>query len=845
MALTAQEVQSFLLANPGLSDAQIASLANQYGVSAQTLSEATGVPVTQVTQRAEAAGTPLTGMITGAAPTQPAPTAQPTSVAQTPERVLPADVRAAFESQNLTMDQYNTLSRYFGNPLLMDEATRDPNQPTIKEYVDNGRSGYEFATFAATRVPRYGGQLGTGSESEQLGKLGALVAPYIGASAGDIIRDSEGGLSVNGPGGTPIPLQPTGQPNKYIANIGRPLYGEAKTRYNVGIEYTLDPQTDELRISNPSIQAFQTTSSGNIIKQAIGIIAPFALNALFPGLGNAIGSFLAPSLSGVAQAAIGNAAIAGLSTGAITGDVEKGVIAAALVGGGSYLSNSGVLGDIMDSVGLGDFRTQFNVPTTNQVAGTIPGIEGFGAAADQVGGALTGVSPVTPGGPVTTTPIAPTTPSGLFGTPTGPAGFQGIDLSTQLANQATGGLTAGAPVPVGTGGFGTALPSVDSLTQSLIGAGFSPGTAANLAGATLAGAGGVGAAATGLLGTGGTVTTPTAPTTTTPTTPSLGQVAQNAGGLLSGLGNMNIGGVLGAGIDFAQLAALQREATGLGRELGAEAAAIGRQGAIPFTPYTVTTGAGVGTVRPGEATAVTSPEMQALRQQQLGLAGQAFGAVNPAQAAQTLYGQAEALAAPGRAREQEALLAGLRQRGLLGFGQNLPTVGGGIRTVNPLMESLLSAQETARAQQALQAQQLGTQEATRQAALGQGLVGGAQAIDRQALEALTAASNLGQQERAIASRNALLQAEAGLQGLRMRSPYEQLGLQARGTALAGVGGATRGLFGLPTQQGNVLGNLTLGQLFGGGTATSPLGEGTGPAYGFQDYGQFFGGNYIL
>jgi hypothetical protein len=783
-------------------------------------------------------------MMTGTAPTQQAPvqTAAPTGAVKTPEQVLPADVRAAFESQNLTMDQYNTLSRYFGNPLLMDEATRDPNRPTIKEYVDNNRSGYEFATFAATRVPKYGGQLGTGSESDQLGKLGALVAPYIGASAGDIIRDSEGGLSVNGPGGAPIPLRPTGQPNKYIADIGRPLYGEAKTRYNVGIEYTLDPTTDELKISNPSIQAFQTTSSGNIIKQAIGMIAPFALNAFFPGLGSAIGSFLAPSLSGVAQAAIGNAAIAGLSTGAITGDVEKGVIAAALVGGGSYLGNSGVLGDIMDSVGLGDFRTQFNVPNTNQVAGNISGIEGFGAAADQVGGALAGTTPIAPGGPTTVTPISPTTPGGLFGAPTGTAGFQGIDLSTQLANQATGGLTAGVTPPVNTGGFGTAVPSVDSLTQSLISAGFSPGTAANLAGATLAGAGGLGAAASGLLGTGGagTVATPTTTPTTpaTTTTPSLSSLAQTAGGLLSGLGNMNIGGVLGAGIDFAQLAALQREATGLGRELGAEAAAIGRQGAIPFTPYTVTTGAGVGTVRPGEATAVTSPEMQALRQQQIGLAGQAFGAVSPTQAAESLFQRAEALAAPGRAREQEALLAGLQQRGLTGFGQNLPTVGG-VRTVNPLFESLLSAQETARAQQALQAQQLGTQEALRQQALGQGLVGGAQAIDRQALEALTAASNLGQQERAIASRNALLGAESALQGLRLRSPYEQLGLQARGEALAGAGGATRGLFGLPTQQGNVLGNLTLGQLFGGRTPTTPLGQGTGPQYGYQDYGIFF------
>jgi hypothetical protein len=238
--------------------------------------------------------------------------------------------------------------------------------------------------------------------------------------------------------------------------------------------------------------------------------------------------------------------------------------------------------------------------------------------------------------------------------------------------------------------------------------------------------------------------------------------------------------------------------------------------------------------------------MQALRQQQLGLAGQALGAINPAQAAQTLYGQVEALAAPGRAREQEALLAGLQRRGLTGFGQNLPTVGGEVRTVNPLFESLLSAQETARAQQALQAQQFGTQEATRQAALGQGLVAGAQGIDQQALAALNAASTLGQQERALASRNTMLQAEASLQGLRMRAPYEQLGLEYTGRAITGAADAARGMFGLPTQQGNITGGANvLNQLF----RSQPTsiynnpdytgGFGTGYIFGNQDYGQFF------
>jgi hypothetical protein len=305
--------------------------------------------------------------------------------------------------------------------------------------------------------------------------------------------------------------------------------------------------------------------------------------------------------------------------------------------------------------------------------------------------------------------------------------------------------------------------------------------------------------------------------------------------------------MLGAGIDFAALSALQQEATGLGRQLGAEAAQIGREAAVPFTPYTVTTGAGTGTVTPGAATATAAPAYEALRQQQLGLAGQTLGAINPAQAAQTLYGQVEALAAPGRAREQEALLADLQRRGLSGFGQNLPTVGGAVRGVNPLFESLLSAQETARAQQALQAQQFGTQEATRQAALGQGLIGGAQSIDQQALASLNAAAILGQQQRAQANRNAAIQAEAALKGLDLRSPYERTGLYFTGEALTGLGGATRGLFGLPTEQGNVGGNFGLNDvlgLFGGAPSifNNPAatgGFGSGYIFGNEDLGQYF------
>ena len=686
-----------------------------------------------------------------------------------------------------------------------------------------------------------------------------------------------------------------------ITNKQDTITGLTFLKQNPDGTYTGVGSTASTQLNVPT--GFFTTDFG----KALAVLGTVALT-LTPGgqaFAASVGSALTGgAVTGAAAQALGTAAIRGVSTGVITGDAEKGLIAGALSLGGSALNMSGELGNIFDSVGLGDYKDTFGIiggqaSEASMAAADAAGQAAQGLGADQIASNLvaSGIDPTTaqtaaslatqgatasaitsslnnttPGGstlselgiteadqaadvlPVSAQGVgeAPfavdstqTAGEGLFNLPTGPAGFEGIDMSSQLA----GGTDIGQFGQLNTGGFAGTLPTTEELTQSLITAGLAPGTAANLAGATLAGTGGVGTAGTGLLGTGAAAGALGGAAAGGLTAGQAANLARTAGGLLGGtaaggtFGGLNIGGMLGAGIDFAQLEALRREATGLGREIAGEASRIGREGAVPFTPYTVTTGAGVGTVGPGGATAVTSPEMQALRQQQLGLAGQAFGTVNPAQAAEALYQRAEALAAPGRAREQEALLAGLQARGLTGFGQNLPTVGGGVRTVNPLFESLLSAQETARAQQALQAQQFGTQEATRQAALGQGLVGGAQQIDQQALAALNAAATLGSQERELARRNALLQAEAGLRGLELRSPYERAGLYFTGQALTGLGGATRGLFGLPTQQGNVGGSFNLNQvldLFGGRLPpTSPLGEGTGVDYGFQDYGQYF------
>lgn len=61
-----------------------------------------------------------------------------------------------------------------------------------------------------------------------------------------------------------------------------------------------------------------------------------------------------------------------------------------------------------------------------------------------------------------------------------------------------GGSSLGSFGPVGTGGFGTAIPTAAETAASLTAAGFAPGTAANLAGMTQAGVGAAGTGASAL-----------------------------------------------------------------------------------------------------------------------------------------------------------------------------------------------------------------------------------------------------------------------------------------------------------------------------------------------------------
>ena len=164
--------------------------------------------------------------------------------------------------------------------------------------------------------------------------------------------------------------------------------------------------------------------------------------------------------------------------------------------------------------------------------------------------------------------------------------------------------------------------------------------------------------------------------------------------------------LIGTGIDYAGLSALQSSLEKRGEEIQKEYEGI-------FKPYTVTTGFGTAEITPEGATATADVAYQPIREAQLGAATSLFEGLPATREEATAQQLAatRALTEPFRQREQEKMLGTLAQKGLLGYGQTMPTVGGQ-RRVSPLAESILSAQETARSQEALAAQQFGLTEFT-------------------------------------------------------------------------------------------------------------------------------------
>lgn len=228
----------------------------------------------------------------------------------------------------------------------------------------------------------------------------------------------------------------------------------------------------------------------------------------------------------------------------------------------------------------------------------------------------------------------------------------------------------------------------------------------------------------------------------------------------------------------------------MGSELGARAPEIAQQAAqaSEFQPFTVTTGLGTTQVGPegGFTTQLTEPQ-QAIQE---GLLGQAQAAMGTTQVSpEDLYGQLQALRQPTIDRQRLALENRLMAQGRLGTQSGM---FGGSTPEQLALEQSLREQEAADALTALtQAGALTGQNIQNLT----GMLGAAYVPQRQALEALGAASPLAQ----ISQLGRQGEAEALYKG----------GIAGLETEAAGLTGAAN----LEAARTQALGN-TLGQFFG-------------------------------
>lgn len=166
------------------------------------------------------------------------------------------EARRALQSQDITTDEYRALADYFGNKWIAGEA-EDPASLTRRDYIERPRSGYDLATFLATRSQQHGAQADTRD------RLANLLAPYMGevgttAGVGD---ESVDRYIVNPMTGQTEIAKPLGVDNMYRmyraphqGTIGDPEKG---SRYAVGMDYKVDPVTGRATFVGPYTEFYR------------------------------------------------------------------------------------------------------------------------------------------------------------------------------------------------------------------------------------------------------------------------------------------------------------------------------------------------------------------------------------------------------------------------------------------------------------------------------------------------------------------------------------------------------------------------------------------------------------
>ena len=217
-------------------------------------------------------------------------------------------------------------------------------------------------------------------------------------------------------------------------------------------------------------------------------------------------------------------------------------------------------------------------------------------------------------------------------------------------------------------------------------------------------------------------------------------------------------------------------------------------GMLEFQPYTVTsaTGGQFGMMEDPETGQMTyqlatSPEEQALQQQQLQRAETLFGraVADPSMREQEVLGRMEELASPERQRQRLALEQRLAAQGRLGTRTGM---FGGTPEALALERGIAEAQNKA----ALDAMQFTAQEQQRQAQMGSGMLAAGYVPQAQLLNALQPGMTASERQRQAMSEQAGAYGETYTSGLEALLTATQAQANLAGALGSGIAGSALG-----------------------------------------------------
>jgi hypothetical protein len=298
MAVTNEQVASYLANNPGLSDAQIAQTMAEFNVTPAQMAAVTGIPESQIAARVAAVAPAMT------APA-PAPVAAPVQNTWNYDEYVDALKTGGDlgKQADRLATQNPDLARAAAN--LFGEITDQQNRGTSEFwYAGNTASKEAAAADFALRLAENG--------ISSLNQLGQITVP--GSGSGDTAV-SEQQVTIN---------KATGQPLPRPELLGRGTRG-------LDLDYNLVFAADGTAIPFTSNRESSWMSfRENALKPA----AAFALSALGAPV---IGAAVAPGLSVAAQGAIGGALAGGGSAALTGGNVLQGAL---LGGAGGYFQGA-------------------------------------------------------------------------------------------------------------------------------------------------------------------------------------------------------------------------------------------------------------------------------------------------------------------------------------------------------------------------------------------------------------------------------------------------------------------------------------------------------------------------